>query len=49
MAQHWSSKCAEMQNTADPVPDNNDSDPLRPQYTTLYGFDIDGASSLSAA
>ena len=44
--QHWSSKCAEIQNTVDPVPDNNDPDPLRPTYGPLYGFDVDGAHGL---
>lgn len=44
--QHWATTCLEMngaivKNTDDPVLDNNDPDPLRPQYNALYGFAID--------
>ena len=34
-----------MKNTEDPVLDNNDPDPLRPQYNALYGFNIDVRSA----
>ena len=52
MEQHWTTTCAEqnggiVKNTDDPIPDNNDPDPLRPQYTPLYGFFVDGTLGLS--